>query len=418
MDDLAAHGGEPVRENVLPFVPEKADIGEEEQEEALRVLKSKKLSQLSSEEVKEFEEAFSSYHGVNHAIATNSGTTALHIALAAAELGPGDDVILPPYTFMATANAILHQNLVPNFADINPRTYNLDPDEARERITENTEGIIPVHMLGQPANMDPILETAQEKDLVVIEDACQSIGAEYKGRKVGTMGDMGCFSFYLNKNITSGGEGGMMITDDDKLARKARSIRNHGRVKKSPYPDVPAHNVYTRLGYNYRMTSIQAAVGKVQLEKLDQFNEQRIQNAEYLTDGIEEIQGVEPPHVRDDVKHVYWTYGARVIEDELGITKDEFRELLLEEGIKAEGYCPIPVHLQKVIKENRGYGGGEFPFKSPYYDSERQIEYSEGLCPKAEDLSKKDLLLPVYQTLTKNELNDVIVALEKVTDHI
>ncbi|HID90529.1 TPA: DegT/DnrJ/EryC1/StrS family aminotransferase, partial [Candidatus Bathyarchaeota archaeon] len=252
-EKLAIEGGRPVREEVLPFVPEEAYIGDGEVEAVLEVLRTKRLSQLTSEKVKEFEEAFAKYYGVGHAIAVSSGTTALHAALAATGIGPGDEVLLPPYTFVATANAILHQNAVPVFVDIDPKTYNIDPEAIERAITDRTKAVIPVHMLGQPADMDPIMEIAEDRGLVVIEDCAQANGAEYKGRKVGTFGDMGCFSFYANKNMTSGGEGGMIITDDGDLAERAGSIVNHCRVKASPYRYVPAHNVYWGLGYNYRM---------------------------------------------------------------------------------------------------------------------------------------------------------------------
>jgi len=411
-DELAIRGGSPVRGTVLPFVPERADIGDEEVDAALEVLRTKRLSQLVGEEVSRFEEAFSKYYGVKHAVAVTSGTSALHLALAAAQLGPGGDVILPPYTFMATANAVLHQGLVPLFADVNSETYGLDPNEVDRRVTEKTKAVIPVHMLGQPADMQLILEVARQHGLTVIEDCAQANGAEYKGKKVGTFGDIGCFSFYLNKHITTGGEGGMLITNDDELAERARSVANHCRVRVSPYPNVPAHNVYWGVGYNYRMTQIQAAIGRVQLRKLDAFIAKRRKNAEYLTKRIQEIPGLKPPFVAPGASHVYWAYGALVVPEKLGTSRDSFAKALLAEGIKAEGYCPIPVHLQEVIRNKVGYGKTSFPFDNPLYG--RAVSYQRGLCPRAEELSQRDLLLPVYQTLTDRDLDDVVTALEKV----
>lgn len=411
-DELAIRGGRPVRDTVLPFVPESADIGDDEVDAVLKVLRTKRLSQLVGEEVRRFEEAFSNYYGVKHAVAVNSGTTALHLALAAAQLGPGDDVILPPYTFMATANAVLHQGLIPVFADINPQTYNLDPKELDGRVTEKTKAVIPVHMLGQAADMQLIVKVARQHDLVVIEDCAQANGAEYRGRKVGTFGDIGCFSFYLNKHITTGGEGGMLITNDDELAERARSIANHCRVRVSPYPSVPAHNVYWGVGYNYRMTEIQGAIGRVQLGKLDTFIAKRRKNAEHVTKRIREIPGLEPPYVDPYAMHVYWAYGALVVPEKLGASRDSFAKALLAEGIKAEGYCPIPVHLQEVMRNKMGFGRTSFPFDNPLYG--RVVSYHRGLCPRAEELSQRDLLLPVYQTLTDGDLDDVAAALEKV----
>jgi len=416
LEELALKGGKPVRETVLHFVPLEADMTEEEINAVLEVYRSRKLSQLVSEKINEFEEAFAKYYGVEYAIAVNSGTASLHVALAAAGVGPANDVILPPYTFMATANAILHQSSVLNFADVNPKTYNLDPSDMEKRITKKTKAVIPVHMLGQPADMDAIMEVARRHNLVVIEDSAQANGATYKGRKVGTFGDLGCFSFYLNKHMTTGGEGGMVITHDEKLAKRVRSIANHCRVDVSPYPNVPAHNVYSGIGYNYRMTAPQAAMGLVQLRRLGSFIEKRRRNAEYLTQHLNEIEGIEPPYIRNDVKHVYWTYGALVIQERIGISRDRFAGALLAEGINAEGYCPIPVHLQDAIKNKVGYGDTHFPFDNPLHGE--KMSYHRGLCPNAEKLSSQDLLLPVYQSLTEKDLNDVVVALKKVAENV
>jgi perosamine synthetase len=412
-EQLAIKGGKPVRQELLNFVPAEADIGKEEIDAVMEVLTSKKLSQLTSEKVSQFEDAFAKYYGVDYAVAVNSGTSALHVALASSCLGPGDNVIIPPYTFMATANAVLHQNCVPVFADVNPETYTMDAKDLQKRIDKNTKAVIPVHMLGQPADIESIMEVANRRKLAVVEDCAQANGAEYKGRKIGTFGVSGCYSFYLNKHMTTGGEGGMVITNDEKIARRARSIANHCRPEKSPYPNVPAHNVYTCIGYNYRMTAMQAAMGLTQLRKLDRFIEKRRRNADYLTKHIRKIRGMRPPFVNKDVKHVYWAYGALILQDELGISRDRFAEALRAEGINAEGYCPIPVHLQEVIRNKRGYGKTKCPFDC----HGGKIVYRKGICPKAEKLSLQDLLLPVYQTLTEKDLNDVVVALEKVADN-
>jgi perosamine synthetase len=414
-EKLAEKGGKPVRKDVLNFVPTEADLGREEIDAVLQVLNSGKLSQLTSEKVGEFEEAFAKYYGVDHAIAVTSGTTALHVSLAATGLGPSKSVVLPPYTFMASANAILHQNCVPVFADVDPATYTLDPEHLEKTVTKKTGAVVPVHILGQPADMEAIMEVAKRHKLVVVEDCAQANGAEYKGKKVGSFGDCGCFSFYLNKHMTTGGEGGMIITNSGKLAKKARSIANHGRVEVSPYPNVPAHNVYTSIGYNYRMTALQAAMGLVQLRRLDKFIEKRRKNADYLAKHIKKIRGLKPAFVRKDVKHVYWVYGALVVDEELGVTRDRFRKALLAEGVNSEGYCPIPVHLQVFFRKKQGYGGTTFPFESPW--NKEKVTYKKGLCPKAEKLSSQDLLLPVYQTLSERDLKDVVVSLEKVADN-
>jgi perosamine synthetase len=379
-------------------------------------LRTKRLSQLTSEKVSEFEEAFARYYGIEYAIAVNSGTTALHVALAASGVGPNNDVILPPYTFMATANAILHQTAVPNFADVNPKTYNLDPEIFEKRITPKTKAVVPVHMLGQPAEMDHIVEIAENHNLVVIEDCAQANGAEYNSKKVGTFGDFGCFSFYLNKHMTTAGEGGIVITHNEKFAKKARSIANHCRVDVSPYENVPAHNVYWGIGYNYRMIATQAAMGIVQLRRLNGFIEKRILNAKYLTEHLKDVKGIRPPFVAKNAKHVYWAYGALLKKEEMGISRDEFTKALLAEGIKSEGYCPIPVYLQDVFKNKTGYGGTAFPFENPLYGS--PLAYRKGLCPNAEKLSSEDLLLPAYHTLTRQDLDDVVTAIKRVANAV
>ncbi|UCG36378.1 MAG: DegT/DnrJ/EryC1/StrS family aminotransferase [Candidatus Bathyarchaeota archaeon] len=413
---LAINGGEPIREEVLSFVPVEADVEKEDIEAISEVLSSKRLSQLVSKKVNDFEESFAEYIETKHAIAVNSGTAALHVALAAASTGPANDVILPPYTFVATANAILHQSAVPNFADIDPSTYNLDPREFEKKITPKTKAVVAVHMLGQPAEMDSIVRIAEKHNVVVVEDCAQAIGAEYRGNKVGTFGDLGCFSFYLNKHMTTGGEGGMVVTDNGELAQKVRSIANHCRATTSPYPQVPAHNVYWGIGYNYRMTAVQASMGISQLRRLDGFIERRRRNAKYLTKSLENISGIRPPFESPHGKHVYWAYGALVLQREMGVSRDDFARALLAEGVKAEGYCPIPVHLQDVFKLKAGYGDTTFPFDNPLYGG--KLIYEKGLCPKAEKLSSQDLLLPVYHTLTEDDLTDVVTGVKKIVENI
>jgi len=313
---------------------------------------------------------------------------------------------------MATANAILHQSGIPVFADIDSESFTISAGSIGERASKFTKVVMPVHMLGNPAEMDDILKVAREKSLFVVEDCAQANGGEYKGKKVGTFGDIGCFSFYLNKNMTAGGEGGMVITNNDALADKIRSIINHCRVKESPYPNVPAHNVYWGIGYNYRMTAVQAAIGRIQLKKLDKLNEVRRRNAQFLAKELSVVEGVSVPAVRPYVKHVYWAFGIRILQEKLGVSRDQFSQALLKEGIKAEGYCPIPVHLQEVFRKKVGYGATHYPFDSPLYKG--KVEYREGICPEAEKLSKEDLLLPVYPSLNQRDLDDVVHGVNKV----
>ncbi|TFF90171.1 MAG: DegT/DnrJ/EryC1/StrS family aminotransferase, partial [Promethearchaeota archaeon] len=234
------------------------NLSNEEQEAVLRVMESQMLTLLHGTYVKQFEDDFADYIGVKHAIGVNTGTAALHLAIAALDIGPGDEVIVPPFTFIATASSVLHNNAIPIFADINPKSYTLDPESVREKITDRTKAIIPVHLAGISTDMDALTDLAKEYNLKIIEDAAQSIGTQWRGKKVGSLGTIGCFSFYPSKNITTG-EGGMITTDNDKLAEQCRLIRHHGE---------PSWYVYNRLGYNYRMTEIQGAIGGIQLKRL------------------------------------------------------------------------------------------------------------------------------------------------------
>ena len=242
-------------------------IGDEEIEEVVKVLKSGFIAQ--GPKVAEFEEKFAEYIGVKHAVATSSGTTALHTALLALGIKAGDEVVTTPFTFAATSNSVLYVGAKPVFVDVNPETYNIDPEKIAEAITDKTKAIMPVHLYGQPADMDPIREIADENDLKVIEDAAQAHGAVYRGKMVGSMGDAACFSFYPTKNMTTS-EGGMVTTDDGATADAARAIRAHGESQRY---------THVMLGYNFRMTDVAAAIGLAQLKKLDTFNGKRIENA-------------------------------------------------------------------------------------------------------------------------------------------
>ncbi|HUX98107.1 MAG TPA: DegT/DnrJ/EryC1/StrS family aminotransferase, partial [Candidatus Deferrimicrobium sp.] len=295
-------------------------MGEEEIDAVVDVLKSKRLSLLSGKKVKKFEKEFAKYIGTSDAIAVNSGTAALHVALAAIGIGPGDEIIVPPFTFVATATAVLHQNAIPIFADIDPKTYCINPEEIKKVITPKTKGIIPVHLFGHPADMDPILEIAQKYNLFVIEDACQAHGAEYKGKRVGSIADLGCFSFYESKNMMTG-EGGIITTNNPELAEAARLIRHHGE---------PSWYVYDRLGYNYRMNEMEAALGLVQLKKLEKLNAIRIDFANYLTENLKNVDGIQVPYVSKDVKHVFHAYAPLIEPEKLNVSKDLFLEKLNE----------------------------------------------------------------------------------------
>ncbi len=376
-------------------------MDKEEIEAVMRVLKSKRLTLLSGKRIKKFEKEFAKYVGTREAIAVNSGTAALHVALSALGVGPGDEIIVPPFTFVATATAVLHQNAIPIFVDIDPKTYCLNPAEIEKAITSKTKGIIPVHLFGHPADMDPILEIAEKHDLFVIEDACQAHGAEYKGKKVGSIGDMGCFSFFESKNMMTG-EGGIITTNNEELAEAARLVRHHGE---------PSWYVYERLGYNYRMTEVQAALGLVQLRKLDKMNQIRIDNANYFTKHLEGIEGIQIPYVSKNVKHVYHVYAPLMEPEKLNVSKDQFLEMLNKGVPITKRIYPQPLYKSKLFQERMGYGKVKCPYTCPYYG--KNITYDIHL-PVVEEICTRVIGLPNMPFVHKEVLDNVIEKIQQV----
>ena len=348
-------------------------IGEEEKQEVLRVLDSGMIAQ--GREVQALEEAFAAVIGVRHAIATSNGTTALHTALLAHGIGPGDEVITTPFTFIASANAILYCGARPVFIDIEPDSYNLDPAQIRAAITPRTRAILPVHLYGNPAAMPEIAAIAEQYGLAVIEDACQAHGAAIAGRRVGAFGT-GCFSFYPTKNITTA-EGGMITTDDDRVADQARLIRGHG-MRQRYYHEM--------LGYNYRMTDVHAAIGVAQLPKLPEFTRRRQANAAFLSAHLP-ADKLALPQTRPGYEHVYHQYTVRVLPP---LDRDAFREALTAAGVGSEVYYPVPVHRQEVY---------------------RQLGYGDQRLPVAEMASRQVLSLPVHPALTAQDLETIVTAI-------
>ena len=355
----------------------KPTIDAEEISAVAAVLKSGNIAQ--GKKVEEFEKAFAEFIGTRYAIAVNSGTAALHIALLAHGIGEGDEVITSPFTFISTANAILFTGAKPVFADIEEETFNIDPDGIAEKITSRTKAIMPVHLYGQPCDMKRILKIAEEHGLAVIEDACQAHGAEFDGRKVGSF-RTGCFSFYPTKNMTTG-EGGMITTNDKEIAEKARMIKNHGQKERY------LHEI---LGYNYRMIDIAAAIGLCQLRKLEQFNSKRIENAKFLTERVKGIRGLILPCVSSNTKHVFHQYTVRVTE-EFGLSRDKVKEKLKQKGIMTEIYYPLPIHKQPLYKK---------------------LGYNDHL-PNSEKAAKEVLSLPVHPGLRAAELQTIVRALSE-----
>jgi len=340
---------------------------------------------LRGESVKRFEEEFGKYIGTKYALAVNSGTSALHLSLIAMGVKARDYVMTTPATFIATANAITYIGAKPIFVDISLETFNIDPQKLEETIKKYkdkvrvVEAIVPVHLYGYPCEMDAILEIAERYNVKILEDACQAHGAIYKGRRIGSLGDAGAFSFYPSKNMTVCGDGGMVTTNDDKIAEIVGSLRDVGRSKSNPY-------FHERIGYTARMNTINAAIGRVQLKYLEEWNEKRRKIArEYnkKLDGIGDL--VLPPRESSEIKPVYHLYVVRTKY------RDQLKEYLERKGIECGIHYPLPVHLQ-------------LPYK--------QIGFREGMFPNAERWAKEVLSLPMHPNLTKDDIEYVVSCIE------
>lgn len=331
--------------------------------------------------VKAFEESFALYIGVKHAIGVSNGTDALTLALVAQGIGPGDEVIVPANTFIATAEAVSHSGAKPIFVDVNPRNYLIDSKLIEQKITKHTKAIIPVHLYGQTANMDEILHIAKKHNLIVIEDACQAHGATFNGKKAGSMGNVGCFSFYPGKNLGAYGEGGACVTNSDEIAAKIRLFRDHGSEKKYYHDEI---------GYNFRMHGIQGAVLNVKLKYLDKWNSSRIKNAEIYSHQLKDVLGVIIPEVMNNNKHIFHLYVIQVEQD-----RDEFINKLKEKGITALIHYPIPIHLQKAYA-HLGHKAGDFPV--------------------SETVAKKIISLPMYPELSIEQITYVCDTIKKIVD--
>lgn len=359
-------------------------ISDDEIQAVTEVLKSGMLAQ--GKVVEEFENAFAKYVGVKNAIAVSNGTISLDIALKSLDIKQGDEVIVPSFSFISSANAVLFQGAKPVFADVDERTFNINPEDAVEKITDKTKAIIGVHLFGHPFDVKAIQEICADYNFYLIEDSAQAHGAEYEGKKVGGFGIAGCFSFYATKNMTTG-EGGMITTDSDEIANLCRLLRSHGESQKY---------CHTMLGYNYRMTDIQAAIGLAQLNKLDKLDEMRIKNAEYFNRGLK-ISGLNTPYKKKGVKHVYHQYAVTIEEEEgFPMSRDKFMKYLKQEGIGCAIHYPLPIH------------------KQPLY---QQVGYTEEnvQCPVATALSDKILSLPVHPALTEKDLMYITETINNTT---
>lgn len=366
-------------------------LGDDEQENIAEVLESGRFVQGSF--VEQFEEKWADYIGVDHAVAVTNGTVAIQLAFNALGIEPGDEVVVPSLTFGSTATAVVHQGGIPVFADIDRDLYTLDHRDLERCVSERTAAIMPVHLYGQPAEMDAIQEFAEAHDIAVVEDAAQAHGAEYKGDRVGSIGDLGCFSFYATKNITSG-EGGMITTDDDELAAELRSLRNHG---------LSDRDTHMKLGYNYRMSELHAAVGAKQVERLPEFNMKRRRIFERLADELGHLDWLEPVTVPEYVEHAYFWAPFEVRTDVIGLSGKEVWRRLKEQGVETRHRYNKPLYEQPAFVEHKGFNN-EFPWS----ENEADHDYSSISLPNVEDIVGKMIGLPNHPGLEGEEVEYVI----------
>ena len=358
----------------------KPDITEKEIEAVVEVLKTDILS--IGPKILEFEDAISKFIGVKNAIAVNSGTSALHLLVRALDIGEGDEVITTPFSFIASSNCLLFEKAKPVFVDIEPRTLGMDLDKVEEKITNKTKGILTVDVFGQPFNMERTMEIASKYNLKVIDDACEAIGAEWRGKKVGSF-THSTFAFYPNKQMTTA-EGGMIVTDDDEIAELCRSMRSQGRSITGTWL------FHERLGFNYRMSELHAALGVVQFSRLDELLARREEVARKYTKRLKDIEGVTIPYIAPEVSRMSWF--VYVVRLDKNIDRDKVIDFLMDQGVQCKPYF-TPIHLQPFYTEMFGYKRGDFP-----------------VC---EEVGDSVLALPFFNKITDEEIDYVCSSLEK-----
>jgi len=358
-------------------------LDEEMSEAAIHALQNERF--VGGESVHKFEEEFARYCGTKFAVSTASGTAALKLSLIAVGVR-GGQVLTTPASFVASANSIIHAGATPKFADISIVDYNIDPAEVRKAIGKDTKAILPVHLFGYPAKVDQIREIVSDRGTAIIEDACQAHGASYKGKKVGSLGDVGCFSFFPSKNMTVGGDGGMVVTDKESIAQSVISLRDCGRAKGSKY-------LHDLVGYTERLNTVQAAIGRVQLKHLDAWNGKRKQVAYKYTELLSDMKElITPPEGNTLVNPVYHMYVVRCEQ------RDNLKAWLDQAGVETGIHYPAPIHLQPIYKKMYGYIGGEFP--------------------NSETLSKGALSIPMHPSLTTDEVKFVSETIHEFYGHM
>jgi dTDP-4-amino-4,6-dideoxygalactose transaminase len=420
-EKLAILGGRPVLKKSFPLYN---SLGKEEKMAVLKVMDKKIISDfigragdkfLGGEYVKKFEAEMRKYFKVKYAVSFNSATTALQAAVAALGIGPGDEVITSPYTMSATASAILLNNAIPVFADIDYDNYCLDADSIEKNITNRTKAILTVNIFGGSSDFDKIIKIAKKHKLKIIEDNAQAMGAKYKNKYLGTIGDIGVFSFNAHKHLQCG-EGGILVTNNKRLAFRAQLIRNHGEVV---IDDLSAKGIYEPIiGSNYRLSELHSAVAIEQLKKINKLNKPRIALADYLSLKLKKFYWLEPCKILKNSTHVFYVYPFKFRSEKIGIKRAAFAAAMASEGFPLnQGYLK-PLYLMPLYQKKEIYPNSKFPFISKEYKT--SVNYKKGICPIAERLYEKELLLAniCNSQRIKKDIDLFIKAITKIESQI
>jgi len=394
-------------------------FAEETFKDVLEPLRTGKVNYWTGSKGMEFEKMWAEWNGAAMAISCTNGTAALHIAISSLGIGPGDEVIVPSYSFIASSFAVLQAGAIPVFCDVTD-DHTINPCEIEKLITPKTKGIIVVHLYGVVADMGPILEIAKKYNLKVIEDCAQCFGGQYKGQKTGVIGDAGCFSFCQSKHFTTGGEGGMVVTKDENLGWECRSFRDHGYdvrtrmnllalEEKLPY-------IHNRVGFNYRMTEIQAVIGINELKRFDSWNlARRLKYAAMYDEAFSGLKGIKKlPHNSEERKNSYWWYPINIDLQVLDIKAPEFLKELQKMGIPCYGIQWPEAYEEQAYKQHNGFGTAKFPFESKEYTNPESVQYDKVVCPKAKSLRDETVCLFLHPTWEEEHIKRCIDAFKTV----
>ncbi len=413
MPKLAIRGGTPVRTTPFPSVGDASGrtVGAEEEKLVREVLSSGRLNRGAGPKVAELESCFASYMGVPHCVASTSGTAAIHVAVGAVNPEPGDEIITGPITDMGTVIPVLLQNAIPVFADLERSRLGLDPADVERRITDRTRAIIPVHLMGIPTDLEPILALARKHGLAVIEDCSQAYGTLYRGKPVGTWGDLGTFSLQQSKHITCG-DGGMTITSDARLGDRAALFANKG------WPNYGhGGRDYVCFGVNYRMTELQAAVALAQVTKLPGVVDRRVELGISITRALADLPELYIPPVADGDRHTYWYLAILVDQRALGVTTSTLADAISREGVPCGAhYIGKPIFLYDLLRSKRIYGTSDYPFC--LQPADRAVRYEPGETPETERILDDLILVSINERMTDRDRDDIIEGIRKVMAHI